>query len=622
MACSKQKKPSIKVTKKVVMEEYFAHQVVIRWRAEENEEGKFQNTQELVQASIYVLQPTERIDIEPQNYKATGWIRTHPRTCMATFFVETLVPLEEDWKRFSLSNRENQELIQYIRKAFTVRQILDELTHGVTRIYEAEEILYAVLLTYLCPLQIAFNNSIMRGWINAAIIGDSGTGKSATYVRFSDWLELGDLFSALSGSRTGLLYAIKQKGGEWIVSIGRYVQANGKIIAVDETQEMESAEIKRMAVAMETGYLKVDRVASGGYNTRTRALFMMNPKDRVGKAATISDFPNGCEALRMCFDPMFIRRLDLAVFTTGKDKYEFYNQRSKLSTRKSNGDLPVNTTENQDASTEEMKLSPKMMRALIYWAWSRKMSQIIWSDPATDRCLEQATMMAKMFGDADQIPLVNPQDFREKLARLAVSYAILDRNFTDDLESVIIEPRHVDAMVQLVQILYSSPACNLKQQSQQARQKNNLDDYEKIKKSFEEVIQQMQVSQNKYYRECNPFLQMILIVHQVGTVRQNDVADQIGVSRNWVQRRLAILQSFNLLEINRYGYKTTRKFNLFMREWRMNEQVERMLSQIQGQIGKYVLLQDDIPTEDEPEDFAKSAGYHDDPFSAYKKTAK
>jgi hypothetical protein len=606
MACEKRASPTIKVTKKVVMEEYFAHQVVVRWRATENEEGKFENTQELVQASIYVLQPTERIDIEPQNYKATGWIRTHPRTCMATFFVETLVPLEEDWKKFDIRNRENQELIQYLRKEFTVRQLLDEITHGVTKIYEADEILYAVLLTYLCPLQFAFNGSTLRGWINTAIIGDSGTGKSATYVRFSDWIELGDLFSALSGSRTGLLYAIKQKAGEWQVSIGRYVQAHRKIIAVDETQEMAAEEIKRMAVAMETGYLKVDRVASGGYNTRTRTVFLMNPKLRDGKAATISDFANGCEALRMCFDPMFIRRLDLAIFTTGKDKYEFYNQRVKLSTRKSN----------ESQGVQAMRLTPKMMKVLIYWAWTRKLSQIQWQDDAVDHCLKRATELSRIFGDADQIPLVNPQDFRENLARLSTAFAVLDRSFTDDLESVVIKPSHVEAMARLVEIVYTSPACNLKQQSQQARSKNSLDDFDRIKKSFEEVIDQMTASRNPYYRNCNPFLQLVLIVHQVGTVRQNDLADQIGVTRQWAQRRLAILQSLNLLEVTRFGYKATRKFNLFMRRWQEDSKIERMLANIQEQIGKHVLSQDDAPIEDEaPPTHSEAVGYRDDPFS-------
>lgn len=573
IACDKGEKCKITAMKKVVMEEYFANQVIIRWRAEEGEDGRFHNTQELIQTSVYILQPPNMLDIEPQNYQATGWIRTHPKTCVATFFIESLVPMEEDWKKFTMESRDNLELIQEIKK-LTMDDLIGQIVQGVTKIYEADDILYSVLLTYLSPLSIKFNGSLLRGWLNCAIIGDSGTGKSATYVRFSDWIELGDLFSALSGTRTGLLYAIKKKGEEWYVSIGRYVQANGKIIAVDETQETDPAEIKRMAVAMDTGYLKVDQVASGGYHTKTRTIFLLNPKDFRGKAATISDFANGCEALRMCFDPMFIRRLDLAVFTAGKHKYEFYNQ----------------YTDGEKKTISTTTLTPKMMRALIYWAWTRKPNQIFWSEAATRRCLEKAVELSKEYGDADQIPLVNPQDFRENLARVSSAYAILDRNFTEDLESVHVETRHVEAMAQFIDILYSSPACNLKQQSKQARQKNNLDDFKRIDETFRDVINQNKNSTNPYYANSNPFCQMLLIAHQVGTVRQGDLAEQIGVNRTWIQKRLAVLQSFNLVEITRFGYKVTRKFNLFMREWMADHDIAKMLEGVHEEIGRYALL--------------------------------
>jgi hypothetical protein len=90
------------------MEEYFAHQVVQRWRSEEDDEGRMQNAQELVQTSVYVLQPPVNMKIEPQNYLATGYIRTHPKTSVATFFIEQMVPMEEGWQNFKADDPENQ----------------------------------------------------------------------------------------------------------------------------------------------------------------------------------------------------------------------------------------------------------------------------------------------------------------------------------------------------------------------------------------------------------------------------------------------------------------------------------------------------------------------------------
>lgn len=575
MACDQEQQCRVRAVKKVVMEEYFAHQLVERFRIEEDAQGKRQNTQELVQTSVYILQPPDNMPIEPQNYQATGWIRTHPKTSVATFFVETMVPLEDDWKKFTVETPENRRLLEILKQDFTIDTIIKDIVHGVTRIYQADEILYAVLLSYLSPLKFVFNGASQRGWINTAIIGDSGMGKSKTYERLADWLELGDVFSAQTGTRTGLLYSIKKKGEEWFVSIGRYVQCHRKILAVDETQKMPPEEIGRMAIAMDTGYLEVQQVASGGYNCMTRTIFLMNPKDKFGRMTTMTDFPYGCESLSTCFEAMFIRRLDLAVFVTGKQKYEFYNK-------------PVENSK----ELLEMRLTPKMMKTLVHWAWTRKMSQIHWTMEGTKTCLELTTELAKVFGDDEQIPLVNPQDFREKLARLSVSYAILDRNFTPDFEGIIVEPRHVQAVAKLVHTIYSSSACNLHQRSIQSRQKNTLEDFTKIKTAFEEAIQQGKTG-TIYAQAANPFGQLLLMVQQVGSIRQNELSDAIGMSRQWTQRRLAILQGFNLIEATRHGYKVTRKFNLFMRDWRADEKINTMLASVHENLGKYALQQAD-----------------------------
>lgn len=572
--------PQVVPLTKVVMEKYYAHQVVERWKSEADEEGRLQQTQELTQAPIFVLQPPERINIEPQNYMATGWVRTDPKTMSATFFVEKMVGMDDDWKRFSLTGPqgpENSGLIQEISK-FTTDEIIGEITNYVTRIYESSEILYAILLTYLSPTRFPFNGSLLRGWVTTAIVGDSGTGKTETYVRFSDWINTGDLFSALTGTRTGLLYAIKQRAGEWMVSTGRWVKANDRIIAIDETQEIAKEQIKEMGNAIDKGYLRVERVASGGYQARVRTVFVMNPKDKVGQAATMSDFANGCETLRNIFDPMFIRRLDMAVFVTAQHKHEFYNRRAKISTGNEN---------------DKPRLTAKMMRALVFWAWTRKPSQIIWDETAVDKCLQTATAISNEFGDADNVPLVNPADFRENLARLSTAYAVLDRSFVNKNECLRVRDDHVERIGMLLQMIYSAPACNLKQYSKQSKGKNSLDDFENIREIISAVIAQENVATNPYVRQCKPFVQLLTLVRDLTIVKQQDLAGQLRMPPQWVQKRLATLQSLNLLDNNRYGYRATKRFNLFIREWTAQPDVERVLEEVREAIGKYALLQDE-----------------------------
>lgn len=604
-----QDRVKVRPLKKVVMEQYFAHQVVQRWRAEEDANGVLQNTQKLTQAEVYYLQPPDKKHIEPQNYLATGFIRTHPRKSIATFFIEHMEEMEEDWRKFTVESQDNFQTIDMLKKDFTIDQITSDLTNGVTNIYESDDILYGVLMMFLSPRRFYFNGRLQRGWINGAIIGDSGTGKSATYARISDWMGLGDLFSCMSGTRTGLLYAIKKsKNDEWMVQIGRYVQASGKAIFIDEADKAERDDIRKMSVAMQDGWLDIAQVAQGGYHTETRMLLALNPV-KNGQAATVSDFLHGCDSLGECFDPMFIRRLDFAVFTTGRKKYDFYNQLSTGNEKKN------------------IRLTPKMLRSLVYWAWTRKPEQIVWGQQSTELCLAKATELSKVYGDVDKVPLVNPNDFREKLARLTVAYAVLDRNFSDDNENVIIDVRHVNAAASYIDLIYSASSCNLRQKSKQARLRNTMEDFEKILAAFERAIAMGKNGDT----DDNMFCQMLLLFQQLTVVRKRDLADQLAVNPKWIQNRMAILQGLNLAVSARGGYQTTRKFNLFMQQWAQDPQVERMLETVHKQIGEKALNttvsqsfeyeSDSGPYEYDESEAPPSSGvnrgirYHNDPFS-------
>jgi len=566
VACTMGKNCTVEEVEKVVMEEYWAHQVIKRLTAKDDGTGHLINSQQLVTAPIYLLQPEKRIDVGPHDYMATGWIRSHPGTRAATMFVEHLEPMDEDWRNFEVTPKTIKHL-KAIQEYPRVKDLLDEITNGVTQIYQSDDILMAVLLTYLSPLWISFNGTSMRGWINSCIIGDSGTGKSKTYMRISDWLELGDLFSALSGTRTGLLYSLKQKGVEWYVEIGRYVMASGKIIAIDETQKLSAEDMEKMAIAMDEGWLEVSQVASGGYQSQVRAIFILNPPE--GKK--ISDFPYGCQALVGCFLPMFIRRLDIAIFTSGKDDFNFYNQRFVKEEVK-------------------IKLTAETMRNLVYWAWTRSINDIHWSEEATQTCLNKAGELSGIYGQSDDIPLISPQDFRNNLARLSTSFAILSGSFTDDYTGVNVKPEHVLKMAKFVDIVYSSQACNLKQYSKNSGKKKTLRDFDNIKETFQKVIDHARAQTDRRWSEGQHFMQMLKMLQSQTYIRKRDLCEQLSVGIEWVTKHVNILMMHNLIEAHRGGYKTTRKFNMFLQKWQLDPEVEQAMDQIEDKIGKLALL--------------------------------
>ncbi len=575
IACTAAQKCRVETTKKVVMQEFFAHQVILRWRAEENERGEMENNQELIIAPIYVLQPEAGMSVQPANYMATGWVRTHPGTQQATLFVETLEPMEKEWQKYKVDNGNRLHLAKL--KRLGLGEILEQIEKNVTRIYESDEILMTILLTYLSPLRFRFDGELIRGWLNTCVIGDSGTGKSATYSRLSDWLELGDLFSVLTGGRTGFLYALKTKGEEWYIQVGRYVTASRMILAVDETQQMSKDEIGEMTLAMDTGELDIARVAQGKYITETRCIFLMNPPfDKK-----ISDYPYGCMALKDCFLPRFIRRLDLVVFCTANDNHDFYNQENKKT---------------EELPPEADRVMPADFRSLVYWAWTRRSNNIIFPQETVTACLELTKVLSEKYGHPDDIPLVDPMGYRKELARLAVAYAVLRCNFTEDMESVTVLPEHVKDMADFVDSVYSSSSCNLLQhsKSKRKRQQLNTEEFDKIKTRFNCLIENARKSTNQEYADSNYFGQLLLLLQQQQDgVRIRDLKEQLGgISMRWLNRHLVVLRAFNMVEINNSMYKTTQKFNKFMLGWTQDTNVERMMETIYDKIGNKAFTSD------------------------------
>ena len=212
-----------------------------------------------------------------------------------------------------------------------------------------------------------------------------------------------------------------------------------------------------------------------------------------------------------------------------------------------------------------------------------------------------ATELSNEYGDADQVPLVNPQDFREKLARLATAYAILDRNFTADFTSVNVEDRHVMAVANLVDGIYSDSACNLRSRSRQSRSRNTMEDFDKIRTAFEAVIHRAKttiVGQDSQ----DHFIRFLLYIQTTQQFRKREVSEHLTVGPNWVSKRLIILQSYNLIETSRNGaYRTTRKFNLFMQRWLKDEAIQRAFQEAQDRASKIALENDD--------DLSQSMGY-------------
>jgi 5S rRNA maturation endonuclease (ribonuclease M5) len=542
-ACKYGQKPSIEILRRTTVKEFFCHQKVNRITQTRDEEGNVVQVidgkkQELMEKRVYYLSSEHP---KPGNYLAVGWVKSHPKTQQVTFLIESMEPQEDDFEGFRV-----EENAHHLRafQSLSWPEILEDLTENVTRVYEREEILVAILLTYCSPRWVPFNDEIIRGWLVTVIIGDSGSGKTQTHQRIAEFINIGDCFSGLTGSRTGLAYALvehKQKG--WQVRIGRYPANSRKILTVDEAQHLPDWDLRTISKAMEEGFLQIDRVQSKGYESQTRLIMIANPK----KDLVMDSFSFGCESLTTILPPTIIRRTDIAVFANSGDLKDlsFINRRRTEGTRR--------------------KITPEMLRAVVYWVWNLRPEQIIFTSDAEDACLRRAQEMSEVYGYAVDVPLITLSDCRNNLARVAAAFAALLVSADEHFARLVIEPKHVRMAAEFLDRLYSHENCALDDYSEICRHGSQLLDYDQIEKAFLQKWEKQRFAHDE--EERNQFPRLLFILRITRVIRRDDLAEQVGCSVETVKRSVRLLKRFNLLDTTRDGYVKKPKFNKFLRRF-------------------------------------------------------
>jgi len=539
--CRYGQKPALEIISRTTVKEFFCHQKITRISQSQDKDGKVTQMidgkyQELVEKKVYYLSSEHP---KPGNYEATGWVKSHPKTQQVTMLIETLIPQEDDYEQFRVEDH-LEELHAY--RALEIGQVVEDLRENVTRVYERDEILTAVLLTYCSPRWLYFDHRLIRGWLVSVILGDAGSGKTQTFQAIAEYIEVGDILSGLTGSRTGLAYALvehKQKG--WQIRIGRYPANTRKLLAVDEVQFIPKNDLQTLAKAMEEGFIQIDRVQSSGYESQTRLILIGNPRhDNV-----MDEFSFGCDAIGAMFTPPVIRRTDIVVLSNYGDisDLSFINKRY--------------------AGKGSRKVTPEMFRAVVFWAWNLQPEQIVFSDKATDVCLEQATVLPKQYGFEPKIPLVTLHDTRNKLARIAAAFAVLDMSSNDDFSQLLILPEHVHLAAMFLDTLYGAENCQMDQRSLIAQTESQLLDYERIEESFLEK----QANERHSPEDAGYFTEIIWILRTKDSIRRDHLAEQAGCKLDTLNRTVRLLKRFSLIDSGRDGYKKTPKLNKFLKRF-------------------------------------------------------
>ncbi len=115
----------------------------------------------------------------------------------------------------------------------------------------------------------------------------------------------------------------------------------------------------------------------------------------------------------------------------------------------------INTV-NVDRMDDGDKYPQDLCRSLVLWAWSRRPEQVRFSKLAVDEIIREAIEFGSRY--SSKIPLVQAENIRVKIAKLAAAVAARTFSTDDTGELVLIEPTHVQAACQFLRLIYEKPS--------------------------------------------------------------------------------------------------------------------------------------------------------------------
>lgn len=374
-----------------------------------------------------------------RGYLMTGLTVSDPRRQQVTHVIEQAVPAQSNIDAFRLTDEVVRRLRTFQPSEPGVNglwakldEVYDEL-EGVTRIYQRRDLMLAVDLVFHSVLQFDIQHErTKRGWCEALIIGDSRTGKTTIVDRMVRHYGAGEITSGENTTIAGLVGGLHQLGNSWALQWGRMPLNDRRLIVIDEAGNLQQGDIGRMSSMRSEGVAQVVKVHTESTQARTRAIWISNPRGQK----PLSAYSQGVLAVKELIGaPEDIARFDLVVTAASDDVA-----------------LAMINRDRDEAPPD--RYTSALCHQRVMWAWSREPEDVKWVNGAERRLLELATWQGEKYQYATGIPLVERNEQRVKLARLAVAAACLFFSSDEAGEQVIVKPEHVEFAASFLERLY------------------------------------------------------------------------------------------------------------------------------------------------------------------------
>lgn len=368
----------------------------------------------------------------PRDQTATH-IFTHAETAQSHLETYELTPtVIESLKKFSPTSR--------ISIADRISEIEKYLSENVTKILRRRTMHLAIDLVFHSPIAFYFNNEkVKKGWLEAAIIGDTRCGKGYVATELVRFYGLGEIATAENCSFAGLIGGLMKMGNTFSITWGVIPRNTDRLVIIDETSGLSHDAISKMTRVRSEGIAEIFKIQSEATQARTRLIWLSNT--RSGRP--VNTYAYGVEAVSELFGKAEdVSKLDYClVVQSGDVAASIINAPRQLV--------------KGDAAYERDDF-----RNLIMWVWTRGPHQIFFTPEATRSILNNAMALGKRYHSS--IPLIQVEDVRIKLAR--ISAAIAGRVFSADPtgKNLVVTEECARYAVSFLQRIYDMPPTSYK----------------------------------------------------------------------------------------------------------------------------------------------------------------
>jgi hypothetical protein len=400
--------------------------------------------------------------LEPnQNYELIGRTYPHPKNQQAVLQISHAEPATDALSSFDPSGAELRELcvFQSTDIAGKLRDIYEDLAANVTRIYKRDDMHLFMDLAFHSVLTIPFEGRRIKGWSELLIVGDSAQGKTEASSGLLHHYSLGQRVDCKNATRAGLLGGLQEMAKRWFVTWGKIPQNDRRLVVLEEIKGMSTDLIGKLTDMRSSGIAEIPQIAQRKTYARTRLLMLSNPR----QDKPLASYSFGIEAVRELIGSLEdIRRFDACLLVSAKQ---------------------ISPAEINKLSRQRLRVQHRytttLCNRLVLWAWTRTEDQIQIGSETVERILERSVQLCSLF--VESIPIVDRGSMRYKLLRLSVALAA--RLFsTEDLETLVVRPEHVDFIADMLQRIYSDSVFGYAEFSEAVRLHNELVDPEEIQR--------------------------------------------------------------------------------------------------------------------------------------------